>query len=147
MELRLERRSQVDKTPAIKISENSTALLTPAISSDYWAYRVRLNDRQAVIGFPKFGTIGIGFAVEEDWNTNLPYTCHTIEIVSHIWHNVMSGDPEYRDDDESYDPERGISIAQVYAAVEAIQRAATVDRPDEPGMNSQSSYESLVVTE
>src|SRR5260221_8530024 len=41
----------------------------------------------AIVGFPKFGTIGIGFAQEEDWNTNLPYTCPTQQIYDHIKHN------------------------------------------------------------
>jgi len=32
-------------------------------------------------------TIGIGFQNEEDWNTNLPYGCKTIDIYNHISHN------------------------------------------------------------
>ena len=61
--------------------------ITPAIGEDYWAYRVRLSEAQAIVGFPKFFTVGIGFAQEEDWNTNLPYTCGTEEIYDHIAHN------------------------------------------------------------
>lgn len=61
--------------------------ITPAINEDYWLFRVRLSEKQAVVGFPKFGTIGIGFAQEEDWNTNLPYTCAPEEILAHIEHN------------------------------------------------------------
>ena len=47
----------------------------------------RLSEAQAIVGFPKFFTVGIGFAQEEDWNTNLPYTCDADEIYDHIAHN------------------------------------------------------------
>lgn len=64
-------------------------LMTPmALGTDeYWIYRVVLSPDQAVIGFPKFSTIGIGFQKEEDWNTNLPYSCDASEIFEHIRHN------------------------------------------------------------
>ena len=62
-------------------------MITPPLDEDYWAYRVRLSETQAMLGFPKFGTIGVGFAQEEDWNTNLPYTCGAEEIYAHIAHN------------------------------------------------------------
>jgi hypothetical protein len=61
--------------------------MTPPIDEDYWSFRVRLSDTQAIVGFPKFFTIGIGFAREEDWNTNLPYTTAAGEIYDHIAHN------------------------------------------------------------
>lgn len=85
----LERRTSArDETPIVTIAESQRVLLlTPPISEEYWAYRVRVADGQAVVGFGKFGTIGIGFAVEEDWNTNLPYTSDAISIMRHIWHN------------------------------------------------------------
>lgn len=62
-------------------------MMTPAIGEDYWMFRVKVSDTQAIIGFGKFGTIGIGFAVEDDWNTNLPYSSPTIDIYNHIAHN------------------------------------------------------------
>lgn len=62
-------------------------LITPPISKDYWQYRVKLHKNQAIIGFPKFMTIGIGFSNESDWNTNLPYKCDAIDIYNHIKHN------------------------------------------------------------
>jgi hypothetical protein len=110
-ELKLERRNQADKTPIL----GGGVMLTPAIDEDYWAYRVRLSAEQAVVGFPKFGTIGIGFAVEEDWNTNLPYTCATESIFGHIEDN--KGDDSISDDD-------------VRAAIALIQQAARKDRGD-----------------
>lgn len=82
MNLQLERRNQEDRTAYI-----GPVVLTPSIDEDYWRYRVRLSDSQAIVGFPKFSTIGIGFAVEEDWNTNLPWTCEAQEILEHIRHN------------------------------------------------------------
>lgn len=62
-------------------------LVTPQIDENYWLLRVRLSETQAVVAFPKFGTIGIGFAREEDWNTNLPYTSTAEQIYEHIKHN------------------------------------------------------------
>lgn len=84
--LKLEVRGQEDKTGRV-----GPFMITPGIDEDYWAYRVRLSDTQAVVGFPKFSTIGIGFAQEEDWNTNLPYTCSAEEIYEHIDHNKGDG--------------------------------------------------------
>jgi len=72
-------------------------MLTPAIDEDYWAYRVKLSETQAIVAFPKFSTIGVGFAREEDWNTNLPWTCDANEIYGHIKHN--KGDDAIRDED------------------------------------------------
>lgn len=78
----LERRGQEDETARI-----GPLMLTPPIGDDYWAYRVRVGDGQAIVAFPKFFTVGIGFAKEEDWNTNLPWTCGAQEIYDHIKHN------------------------------------------------------------
>lgn len=108
-DLTLERREQADQTPIL----GGLIMMTPELGEDYWVYRVVLSDEQAVVGFPKFGTIGIGFAVEEDWNTNFPYRCETEEIFQHIAHN--KGDDAISDDD-------------VRAAIELIRDAARADR-------------------
>ena len=106
--LTLERRGQQDKTVHVGPIE-----LTPDIDEDYWSYRVRLSDTQAVVGFPKFGVIGIGFAVEdEDWNVNLPATATTEGIARHIM--VNKGD-------------ESITAFDVVCAVAMIQRAAQED--------------------
>lgn len=111
--LTLERRNQEDETPQV-----GPVQITPPIGEDYWTYRVVLgtDPHQAVLGFPKFDTIGIGFAVEDDWNTNLPYTSSTDQIVRHIWHNRGSDD---------------ISRNAVTKAVSMIQEAARADRGDD----------------
>ena len=62
-------------------------LVTPPLDEDYWLMRVPVSRTQAIVAFPKFGTVGIGFQRETDWNTNLPYTCETEEIYNHIQHN------------------------------------------------------------
>jgi hypothetical protein len=72
-------------------------MLTPKIGGDYWMYRVVLSGGQAVVGFPKFDTVGIGFAAETDWNTNLPHTCDADVIFDHIRHN--KGDESIPDED------------------------------------------------
>jgi hypothetical protein len=91
-DLTLERRAQQDATAHV-----GPVMNTPAIDEDYWAYRVRVSESQAVVGFPKFFTIGVGFAVEDDWNTNFPYTCSAEEIYDHIEHN--KGDETISRDD------------------------------------------------
>jgi hypothetical protein len=63
--------------------------ITPLALGDneYWVFRVKLTEEQSIIAFPKFFTLGIGFAKERDWNTNLPYTSETEKIYNHIKHN------------------------------------------------------------
>lgn len=109
-ELTLERRDQPDATFIV-----GAAMIAPDVSEDYWEYRVRLSETQAVVGFPKFGTIGIGFAQETDWNTNLPSTCDTETIFGHIRRN--KGDANIADDD-------------VREAIRLVQAAAAQDRGD-----------------
>lgn len=72
-------------------------LVTPPIGEDYWTMRVPLSAKQAIVCFPKFGTVGIGFQNEEDWNTNLPYTSPAETIFEHIAHN--KGDDAILDSD------------------------------------------------
>ena len=62
-------------------------LITPQIDESYWTFRVVLSARQAIVCFPKFTGFGIGFQQEDDWNTNLPYTCTAEQIYRHIRHN------------------------------------------------------------
>lgn len=79
----VERKSQTDGT-----NTYGPVSVTPQLGETYWSYRVLLSERQAIVGFPKFFTIGIGFAIEDaDWNTNLPYTCDAAEIADHISEN------------------------------------------------------------
>jgi len=111
-ELVLERRS-VMYSPAQMGIISKEIIMTPVIGEDYWDYRVKLSDKQAVIGFKKFNTIGIGFAVEEDWNTNLPYQSSTQEIFNHIKHNKL---------------DMSILNSDVIKAIVMIQKAAMEDR-------------------
>lgn len=82
MKLQLEARASLADP-----SEGSRVMVTPPITEDYWLARVQVGGGQALVAFPKFGTIGIGFAQEEDWNTNLPYTSPAAGIWNHIKHN------------------------------------------------------------
>lgn len=111
-ELTLERKEERDDPP-IAIG-GGALMITPALDENYWAYRVKLSDKQAMLGFPKFGTIGIGFAVEDDdWNTNLPYgVCSTEQIFDHIKKN--KGDDTISDED-------------CLAAIQLIREAAAED--------------------
>ena len=61
-DLTLERKNQPNETAVFGSEDGPTLLLTPPIDEDYWEYRVRLSETQAIVGFPKFSTVGIGFA-------------------------------------------------------------------------------------
>ncbi len=84
-ELKLETKSQKDKTPLI----GGIALVTPPISEGYWKYRVQVVSNQAIIGFPKFGTHRNRISeTKGTGNTNLPYVAAgRLKILNHIWHN------------------------------------------------------------
>lgn len=74
------------------------AIVTPDIGEeDYWIFQVKLSDEQAIVGFPKFATIGIGFKKEEDWNTNKPFRKPAKEIFDWIKRN--KGDDSISDKD------------------------------------------------
>jgi hypothetical protein len=73
--------------PTVSQLAGTGIAITPPVGEDYWLFRVPLSDKQAIVGFPKLLTIGIGFQVEEDWNTNLPYSYDATEIFNHISHN------------------------------------------------------------
>lgn len=75
-----------------------TFYITPPLDKDYWIMRVPLSEKQAIVCFPKFTTVGIGFQVEEeDWNSNLPYTQGAEYIYNHIKCN--KGDDSISDKD------------------------------------------------
>jgi len=100
----------MESNTTIKLN-NQIIMFTPPLDEDYWLFRVQLTDKQAVVGFPKFRTIGIGFQVEDDWNTNLPYTCESEKIYDHIKHNKA---------DDSISDEACIE------AIKAIQKQAAI---------------------
>ena len=107
--LTLERRDETNRTKSVGPID---LMLFPG--RELLGLPVRLTDRQAVIGFPKYSTIGIGYAVEEaDWNSNLPYNCDAEMIVDHISDN--KGDDSISRDD-------------ALAAIRLIQDAIAEDR-------------------
>jgi hypothetical protein len=110
----------MEENTEFKVGKSLVAV-TPPLDEDYWLFRVRLSDKQAIVGFPKFFTIGIGFRVEEDWNTNLPYSCGAEEIYNHIKHN--------KGDDS-------ISDEACIDAIKAIQKQATRLQKAKKGNNS-----------
>lgn len=117
MELILERRAGVEDSGML----DPSVAITPPIDETYWSYRVMVSEVQAILGFPKFWTVGIGFAREQDWNTNLPHTCPADEIFDHISHN--KGDPSIPD-------ERCIE------AIQMVQDAVREDGKHEEGGES-----------
>ena len=85
--LELEYRDNFRKVTDSFAKDKLSIIVTPPIDEDYWIFRVKLFKDQAIIAFPKFNTMGIGFAIEDDWNTNLPYQSETKSICNHIWCN------------------------------------------------------------
>jgi len=92
--------SKIDQHAGVASDPNATVLpngstiyIYPHDRSDSWAFRVQVSPDQAVLGFPKFFQIGIGFEKEEDGNTNLPSSCTVNEIFEHIKHN-KNGAPD-----------------------------------------------------
>lgn len=94
-ELKLEINARYEQSPKLKKLEERGILITPPIGGDNdWLFRVDVGHGQAVVGFLKFLTIGIGFQVEDDWNTNLPYRCEAEKIYEHIKKNKTDGPTE-----------------------------------------------------
>lgn len=113
MKLKLEvNKKFAPTTKDLGIIADGLVMMTPAVGEkDFWMFRVKVSKAQAVIGFPKFGTIGVGFAVEDaDWNTNLPYSVPTEDLLKHIRKN--KGDDSIPDD-------------TCKEAIKMIQKAAT----------------------
>lgn len=108
MILTVERRHQLDLTGRL-----GEMMMTPAVHPGYWSYRVAVSEKQAIVAFPKFETIGVGFQYEQDWNTNLPWTCDPETILDHIAHNK----------DDSTIPD-----ALCLEAIKMIQDAITEDK-------------------
>lgn len=96
IELKVER--SAEQPSAEEAGELGQVLMTPALSPDYWQYRVMLTETQAVLGFWKFGMIGVGFAVENgSWNTNLPHCEDADRLFSHI--EINKGEDQIPDED------------------------------------------------
>lgn len=72
--------------------------LTPPRNEDYWILRVPVSDSQAIVAFPKFCVIGVGFQIEEEWfqGCDLPTGCDAQTIYDHIKKN--KGDDAIPDD-------------------------------------------------
>jgi len=87
--LELEFRNDFIKSTDVFLTGDHTVMVTPLLNEDYWVFRIKLFKDQSVIAFPKFGTLGIGFAIEDDWNTNLPYQCTAEAIYNHIKCNKL----------------------------------------------------------
>ena len=119
MELRVEVNSSMVVKESAPLAVNGVAcLITPPIDEDYWIARVKVSDEQAVVAFPKFRTIGIGFQKEEDWNTNLPASSSAERIFGHIAHN--KGD----DDIPNERCIEAIQLLQVWVAIYRAKAAA-----------------------
>lgn len=107
-----------------KLPSGGVVLMTPCIDEDYWTLRVKLTKTQAIVGFPKFYTIGVGFAKETDWNTNLPYSCGTEELFNHIKDNKR-----YKSISDE-DCKKAISMIQAAVEVLGVKYFYGEENPD-----------------
>lgn len=89
MNLVLELNSKHQHSEGVEALAKRGLLITPPLGGDTtWLYRVKVSEKQSIVGFPKFGMVGIGFHKEDaDWNTNLPSGRDAKEIFNHIKHN------------------------------------------------------------
>jgi hypothetical protein len=99
----------IDKGTPVLLGKNTVFHFSPPLNEDYWIFRVMLHKDQAVVGFPKYSGIGIGFAQEEHYNVNLPYRCNAAMVYDHIEEN------------KRYDE---ITKEQCIQAIHLIQEAA-----------------------
>jgi hypothetical protein len=94
MKLRLEYNDKCEDATGLMLHPTDEGgdlfLICPDVGPEYWVFRVKLVKDQAIVAFPKFGLLGIGFAEEgENWNCNLPIDCrHTDEDFAEIWHHI-----------------------------------------------------------
>lgn len=126
----LERLRDKYQSTQMQSPKGGTLSISPPVSDDdYWLFRVQVSAKQAVVAFPKHGTIGIGFQVEEqDWNTNLPYLVRAEDIARHIKENaVVAGDDQTP------------SMAIVLAAIKMLQASIHQDMGTTPG-NEREFY-------
>ena len=101
----------------------STLMITPPLNGAFWLLRVKVSEKQAVVGFPKFGTIGIGFAVEEeDWNTNLPYCadCGADGIYEHIKDNAKV-------DGDDNGPTKDVCVAAIQMVIDGAKQLRPIE--------------------
>ena len=114
MDLTLQVNSNDIEDPAIFQAGETTVMMTPPVGDeDYWLFKVMVSDKQSIVGFHKFMQIGVGFQLEEDWNTNLPSTSSAEEIFNHIDHN--------KGDDAIHDERCIEAIKMIQAAAIAYQ--------------------------
>lgn len=91
VKMKLQINANFAKSKEEKTLESRGIFITPPVGDGYWMYKVDVGHGQTVIGFPKFGIVGIGFLKEKDWNTNLPSKCEAEKIYRHIAHNKTKG--------------------------------------------------------
>ncbi len=115
MKLKLEM-SELYYQPDKSTVGNTNIMITPPLGDDNWVYRVMVSEKQAIVGFKKFMTMGIGFMIESyDWNRNLPWSHDTMDLWEHIKEN--------KGDDS-------ISDTECVKAIEMIQDVVKENKDD-----------------
>lgn len=112
MELLINDRAVEIYAGKIEETKNARFLFGGVPSNDKFLFIVNLGKGQAIVAFPKYSqSIGIGFFIEENYDTNLPYQCKAEDIYNHIKCNK-----KYKE----------IKKKDCIAAIEKIQTACRV---------------------
>ena len=74
-------------------------MFTPDISEDYWLMRVVLYKDQSIVAFPKFGLIGVGFAIEVS-NLTISSLPEILKNEKHTYKRLVENILNYPDDKE-----------------------------------------------
>lgn len=83
MSTKVQRQSLEDTTRVAVTGREQAFIMTPQLTPDYWTYRVALSNGNAIVAAPEFGTLGIRYQIEDEYNvTNRwDYTANEIEAL------------------------------------------------------------------
>lgn len=88
---------EVNKNETNESPSDGVVIITPDGDDNNWMFRVSLTKTQSIVGFRKFTTIGIGFAVEDERAyVDLPYIMPAHDIFNHI--KINKGDDDISDE-------------------------------------------------
>lgn len=110
--------NEIEDPGIFQVGKINVMITPPVGDEDYWLFKVMVSDSQALVGFPKFMQIGIGFQQEEDWNSNLPSTTEAEDIFNHIKDNKG---------DDSIPNERCIEAIEMIRTAAAAYKQESAD--------------------
>jgi len=120
--------NNVDKEKVIQLGKGAIVMCSPGDQENY-VFKVHVSEKQAIVAFSKFGSLGVAFLVEdEDGNRNLPSSSTPEKIYDWIYCN--KGDDSITDE----------------TCLKAIKKIVKACRELEE-INMQSTYEIAMANE